>query len=136
MAQTAVSIAREKAAGRGIAAEFVVADALHLDRLGRVFETVLDCGLFHTFDGDERRDYVAGLAAVTRRGGHLYVLCFSDIGPDIGPHPISEDELRAAFTHSGGWSVASVSPDQILTTFAPQGVPAWLARIARISSQD
>jgi SAM-dependent methyltransferase len=136
VAETALSIAREKAAGRGIAADFAVADALHLDRLGRVFETVLDCGLFHTFDADERRDYVAGLSAVTRRGGRLYVLCFSDIGPDSGPHPISEDELRAAFARSGAWSVASVSPDRILTTFAPQGVPAWLATIKRLPSQD
>ena len=64
-----LSIAREKAAGRGIDADFVVADALHLDRLDRVFETVLDCGLFHTFDSDERRDYVASLASVTGRGG-------------------------------------------------------------------
>ena len=51
----ALSIAREKAAARGIRADFEVADALHLDRLGRVFETVLDCGLFHSFDSDERR---------------------------------------------------------------------------------
>jgi hypothetical protein len=111
----------------------VVADALHLDRLGRVFETVLDCGLFHTFDGDERRDYVASLASVTRRGGDLYVLCFSDVGPDTcGPHPISQEELRAAFKRTGGWSVASVSPDRIQTTFHPQGAPAWLAKIERI----
>jgi SAM-dependent methyltransferase len=136
VAETALSIAREKAAGRGIAADFAVADALHLGRLGRVFETVLDCGLFHTFDADERRDYVAGLSAVTGRGAHLYVLCFSDIGPDTGPHPISEDDLRVAFTRSGSWSVASLSPDRILTTFAPQGVPAWLATIERISSPD
>ena len=27
--------------------------------------TVLDCGLFHTFDGDERPGYVASLASVT-----------------------------------------------------------------------
>ena len=89
VAQTALSIAREKAAGRGLDAEFVVADALHLDRLDRVFETVLDCGLFHTFDSDERRDYVASLASVTGRGGHAHVLCFSDVGPELGPHPIS-----------------------------------------------
>jgi SAM-dependent methyltransferase len=132
VAETALSIAREKAAGRGIDADFEVADALHLDRLGRVFETVLDCGLFHTFDGDERQDYVAGLSAVTRRGGHLYVLCLSDVGPDVGPHPISEDELRTAFKRGGGWSVASVSPDRILTTFNAHGAPAWLARIERI----
>jgi SAM-dependent methyltransferase len=133
VAETALSIARENAARRGIDADFVVADALHLDRLGRVFETVLDCGLFHTFDSDERRDYVAGLASVTSRGGDLYVLCFSDVGPDTGgPHPISQEELRAAFKRSGGWSVASVSPDQIQTRFDAQGAAAWLAKIERI----
>src|SRR4029077_11290782 len=67
VAGTALSIAREKAADRGVDADFVVADALHLERLDRGFETVLDCGLFHTFDGDERRAYVAGLASVTGR---------------------------------------------------------------------
>jgi SAM-dependent methyltransferase len=131
VAETALSIAREKAAGRGIAADFVVADALRLDRLGRVFETVLDCGLFHTFDADERRDYVASVASVTRRGGKLYVLCFSDVGPEPGPHPISEEELRAAFEPGTGWSVASISLDRCETRFAAQGVPAWLATIER-----
>jgi SAM-dependent methyltransferase len=133
VAETALSIAREKAAGRGIDAEFVVADALHLHRLGRVFETVLDCGLLHAFDSDERRDYVASLASVTGLGGHLYVLCFSDVGPDTGAtHRISQEELRAAFKRSSGWSVASVSPDRLRTTFDAQGAPAWLAKIERI----
>ena len=53
VAETALAIAREKAADRGIAAEFQAADALRLDRLDRVFDTVLDSGLFHAFD--ERR---------------------------------------------------------------------------------
>jgi SAM-dependent methyltransferase len=133
VAETAVSIARKKAAARGIDADFVVADAFHLDRLGRVFETVLDCGLFHTFDSDERRDYVASLASVTGRGGNLYVLCFSDAGPGTsGPHPISQEEVRAAFKRSSGWSVASISPDRIQTRFDTQGAPAWLAKIERI----
>lgn len=133
VAETAVSIAREKAASRGIDADFVVADGLHLDRLGRAFETVLDCGLFHTFDGDERPDYVASLASVTRRGGDLYVLCFSDVGRDTcGPHPVNEEEVRAAFKRSGGWSVASVGPARIQTRFDVRGAPAWLAKIERI----
>jgi SAM-dependent methyltransferase len=132
VAQTALSIAREKAAGRGLDAEFVVADALHLDRLDRVFETVLDCGLFHTFDSDERRDYVASLASVTGRGGHAHVLCFSDVGPELGPHPISEQELRGAFAPSSGWSVARIGPDRCQTRFSAQGAPAWLAKIERI----
>jgi SAM-dependent methyltransferase len=113
-------------------ADFLVADALHLDRLDRVFDTVLDCGLFHTFDRDERREYVASLGSVTGHGGHLYVLCFSDVGPGTGPHPISAQELRAAFTPSSGWRVAWLRPDRCETTFAPWGAPAWLAEIERI----
>jgi SAM-dependent methyltransferase len=132
VAETALSTARRKAAVRGLDADFVVADALHLDRLDRVFETVLDCGLFHTFDGDERRAYVASLASVTARGGQLHLLCFSDIGPDTGPHPVSQQELRAAFERSGGWSVASIEPDRCQTRFHAEGAPAWSARIDRI----
>ena len=100
VAETALAIAREKADDRGIDVEFAAADAFHLERLGRRFDTVLDCGLFHTFDADERPGYVASLASVTEHDGTLYVLCFSDEGPDTGPHPISQEELRAAFNPS------------------------------------
>jgi SAM-dependent methyltransferase len=133
VAETALAIAREKAADRRVDADFVVGDAFHLDDLGQIFETVLDCGLFHTFDSDERRGYVTSLAAVTGRGGNLYVLCFSDVGPDdCGPHPISQQELTTAFERPAGWSVVSISPDRIQTRFAAHGVPAWLAKMERI----
>lgn len=132
VAETALAIAREQAAARGIEVEFVAADALHLARLGRRFETVVDCGLFHSFDSDERPGYVAGLASVTKQAGRLYVLCFSDAGPDTGPHPVGQDELSAAFDPGTGWHVASIEPDRIQTRFHDHGAPAWLATIIRI----
>ena len=105
----------------------------HLERLGRTFDTVLDCGLFHTFDADERPGYAASLASVTEPDGTLYVLCFSDNGPDTGPHPVSQDELRAAFDPTNGWSIATIKSDRILTRFHDDdGAPAWLATIQRI----
>jgi SAM-dependent methyltransferase len=128
VAETAVAMARAKAAERGLEAEFAVADALHLERLGRRFETVLDCGLFHTFDGDERRRYVESLAAVT--DATLYVLCFAE-GPDTGPHPVSRQALSAAFAPSSGWSVAAIEPDRLQTRFHAAGAPAWLATLQR-----
>lgn len=133
VAEAALSIAREKAAARGLNAVFLAADALHLDRLGRLFDTVLDCGLFHTFDRVERRAYVQSLTSVTARGSQLYVLSFSDVGPADarGPHPISEQELRTAFIRGGAWSVASVSPERISTRVSAHGAPAWLAAIER-----
>jgi SAM-dependent methyltransferase len=133
VAESAVAIATRKAAARARDAEFMVADALHLDRLDRVFDTVLDCGLFHTFlETGERQEYAANLASVTPSGATLYVLCFSDEGPDPrGPHPISQDELRAAFNPDSGWRTCDISSDRLKTRFAPQGAPAWLATIGR-----
>ncbi len=131
VAETALAMAREKAAGRGLDVEFMAADALHLERLGRRFETVLDCGLFHTFDGDERPAYVASLASVIEHEGTLYVLCFSDQGPDTGPHPVSRDELTAAFHPGHGWEVVAIEPERVQTRFHDNGAPAWLATIKR-----
>lgn len=131
VAETALTIAREKAADRGIEAEFAAADAFHLERLGRTFDTVLDCGLFHSFDGNERPAYVASLASVTEHDGTAYVLCFSDEGPDRGPHPVSQDELRAAFNPSAGWTIAAIEPVRLRTRFHDDGAPAWLATIKR-----
>ena len=132
VAETAVAIARAKADDRGINVEFAVADALQLERLGRKFATVMDCGLFHTFDGDERPRYVASLASVTEQGGTLYVLCFSDGGPDTGPHPISQEELRAAFNPSTGWNVAAIEQDRVQTRYHDDGASAWFATIKRM----
>ena len=134
VAATAVAIARQKARDRGIRADFEVADAFHLDRLNRRFRTVLDCGLFHTCDDTERPGYVASLASVTEPGGTLYVLCFSDEGPDTGPHPVSSDELRAAFHAGAGWTVVALNADRVHTRFhGDRGAPAWFATIERAS---
>jgi SAM-dependent methyltransferase len=132
VAETALAVARAKAVDRGVEVEFAAADALRLERLGCRFDTVLDCGLFHTFDSGERPGYVSSLAAVTERGGTLYVVCFSDAGPDTGPHPVSQEELRASFSAGNGWDVAAVEADRVGTRYHEDGAPAWLATIRRI----
>jgi SAM-dependent methyltransferase len=132
VAETALSMAREKARDPGIRVEFALAGAFQLERLGRKFETVLDSGLFHTFNRDERARYAASLASVTEHDGTLYVLCFSDEGPDIGPHPISQEELRAAFNPGSGWKIAAIQPDRIQTRFHGNGAPARFATVKRI----
>jgi hypothetical protein len=96
-----------------------------------MFDTVLDSALFHTFNADELPGYVASLASVTRRDATLYVLCFSDEGPDIGPHPVSEEALRAAFGPGSGWHIADFSSDRLQTRFH-HAASAWFATIKRI----
>ena len=133
VAETALAIARAKADDRGIKVEFAAADAFQLDRLGRTFDTVLDCGLFHTFDA-ERATTIRGESGVgDRHHGTLYLLCFSDDGPDTGPHPVSQEELRAAFDPGTGWKVAAIEPDRVQTRYHDEnGAPAWFATTKRI----
>jgi uncharacterized glyoxalase superfamily protein PhnB len=132
VAPTAIETARAQAAARGLDAEFVVADAFALERLGRTFDSVLDCGLFHAFDADERRRYVASLASVTAPGATVCVLCFADEGADPGPHPVSRADLHAAFDPLGGWRIVAIEAERIHTNFhGADGAPAWLARVTR-----
>ena len=61
------------------------------------------------------------------------MLCFSDRGPNTGPHPISEEELRTAFDPGTGWDVGAIEPDRVHTRFRDDaGAPAWFAAINRI----
>jgi SAM-dependent methyltransferase len=130
VAPTAIRLAEDKAARRGIVATFLVADAFELHRLGQPFASVLDCGLFHTFDDDERRAYVESLAAVTTSGSVLHVLCVSDATPDKGgPRHVGQAELRASFRV--GWKVVSIEADRLESRFDPSGVPSWTATIER-----
>ena len=133
----AIARAREKAAERGLAARFEVADALRLGQLGMTFDVLIDSGVFHVFDDADRERYVASLAAALRPGGQLYLMCFSDRQPGtVGPRRVRQDELRAAF--SDGWEVTSIEADAFEVNpieFSPgtqaAAAQAWLASLIR-----
>lgn len=94
----AIDRARAKAGERQSTAEFQVADALELSKLGQRFDTIIDCGLFHTFSDEERPVFVRGLHEALVPGGRLFILCFSDAEPgDEGPRRVSQSEIHAAF---------------------------------------
>jgi cyclopropane fatty-acyl-phospholipid synthase-like methyltransferase len=133
----AIERASAKAKQRGLGAHFQVGDALKLDQLSRTFDTVIDCGLFHTFADEERPMYVSGLAKVIHPGGSVHILCFSDHEPPgQGPRRVTQQEIRDAFR--SGWQVTEIREARIQTTdhpeagtFSPGGPKAWLASIKR-----
>jgi SAM-dependent methyltransferase len=129
----AIELARAKAAERGSAARFETGDVLRLGDLGLTFDTVLDSGVFHVFDDEDRVRYVASLAAALRPGGHCYLMCFSDRQPgDAGPRRVSQDELRAAF--GDRWAVTSIEAETFevnRSVFDFTSAQAWLAVIER-----
>jgi SAM-dependent methyltransferase len=126
----AIDRAREKAAQRGLEVRFLVGNVLDLADLGQQFDTVLDSGLFHVLEDDDRSVFVAGLREVVRPGGRYFLLCFSDRQPGVfGPRRITQDEIRAAF--AGGWRVDSIEPVMMDSAVQRGAVHAWLATITR-----
>jgi SAM-dependent methyltransferase len=133
VARTAIERARSKAAERGIAVLFKVADALDLGTLGVIADTIIDCGVFHVFSDEDRPRYVASLASVLRPGGMLYLMCFSERQPGgFGPRRVRQEELRESF--SDGWAVESIEAEtfEINPIDAMTLAQAWLATITRL----
>ena len=129
-APAAIEIAQDKARDRGLEARFFVADALELGALGERFDTVLDCGLFHVFDDDDRARYVASLAAATAPGAGYHMLCFSDRQPgDWGPRRVTRGEIESSFTD--GWEIRSIEPIVFQTNLEQPEVQGWRTAVTR-----
>ena len=103
-----------------VAVEFVEASATDLDEASRVqavarelggFRCALDVGLLHCLDDAAQRAYVDGLRPLLRRGGKVFVGCFSDANPDpwLNPRRMSKDELRALFCEERSWQIVSLT---------------------------
>jgi SAM-dependent methyltransferase/predicted esterase len=136
--EVAIQRAKAKAKDRELNDYFEIGDALKLSKGDRVFDSVVDCGLFHVFTDEERPQYVSSLANVVRPGGHVFIACFSDEEPPgEGPRRVTQQEIRSAF--HDGWKVEDVQPARFQTsdhpasrTFSPGGPKAWLATITRV----
>jgi cyclopropane fatty-acyl-phospholipid synthase-like methyltransferase len=130
-APLAIEKARAKARERGLDVRFVVGSVLELAALEERWDTVLDCGVFHVFDDDDRMAYVRSLAAAIEPDGRYFMLCFSDRQPGgIGPRRVSQAEIRAAF--ADGWRIDSIEPAAIETTLEDRDASAWLSAITRM----
>ena len=116
-----ISIAKRKAAERGLTVTFLVMDALTLKDWTERFDNVIDSGLFHVFSDDDRRRYVGGLATVLKPNGRLFFICFSDEEPGTqGPRRVSRKEIEDAF--ADGWAIESIEPSQYEVRPDPQDI--------------
>ena len=132
LSAAALHAAEAKARGRGLTTRFLRWDARKLADLGESFDTVLDCGLFHVFNDNDRAAYVSSLRSVTAPGSRYFMLCFSPQQPgNWGGHvrKVTQEEIRASF--ADGWRVDSIEPATIDITTDPDGVRAWLTAHTR-----
>ncbi len=133
LAASALRTARDKADRRGATGvRFLQHDALRLGELGERFDTVLDSGLFHMLDEDDRPAFTAGLAAVMNPGARYFMLCFSDREPGAGghgPHRMTREGITAAFGDT--LRIDSAERTTLEIIMDPGHVQAWLAAMTR-----
>jgi cyclopropane fatty-acyl-phospholipid synthase-like methyltransferase len=128
---TAIAAAQAKAAARGLAATFQVADALQLQKLHRRFETVIDVGFFHTLADEQRRPYAYALCEVLSPGSLLHILCFSDEEPEgPGPRRVQEYDIRATFRSL--FAMVRVEAAEFEANRPEGNAKAWLATLNRV----
>jgi SAM-dependent methyltransferase len=133
MSPTAIERARAKAKSRGLSVRFDAGDLLSLPLPAAAFDTVIDSGVFHSFDDAERPRYVSVLSSVARPGAALCLMCFSERQPgEWGPRRVTEAELRTSFAE--GWSVDRIEPATFEINPLPEAdaVDAWLAVFRRL----
>jgi len=127
LASRAIDRARTKAQARDLTVEFRVHDALHLGTLGTTFDTILDCGMFHTLSDGGRLAYEASLSRVARVGTTLHLLCFNEEEADWGgPRRVTRPELETAFAQR--WVVESIDRARFQSRVNEDGAHAWLMR--------
>jgi cyclopropane fatty-acyl-phospholipid synthase-like methyltransferase len=126
-APTAVEKARAKASGRSLPVTFRAASALELEGLHERFDTITDCGLFHTFLDTHRPRYAESLASALAPGGRCFVLCFSEHEPTDwgGPRRVTQAEIRATF--HDGWQVRWIREARFETREPSIPGRAWMA---------
>ena len=133
-----LEVARSKAAAAGVEATFLEMDALAIGEIPEQFDSVTDCGLFHSFDDAGRAAYVAALGKLLEPGGRVFILCFSTDEPgEHGPRRVSEEEIHAAF--SSGWVVEAIEPARFEVNpgipgaeFTLGGAQARFVRVRRV----
>ncbi len=131
LSPTAIGQARAKGPTRRAPVDFRIGSALELEALGERFDTITDCGLFHTFSDGERTRYVGSLRSVLRPGGRLFVLCFSDREPADwgGPRRVTEAELAESF--APGWKRRWIRAGRFATNMPGVAGHAWVGAFER-----
>lgn len=137
LAADALRVAEDKARRRGATVRFLHHDARRLDDLGEQFDTVLDSGLFHMLDPDDRAAFAHGLHAALCPGGRYFLLCFSDREPGSpgvhGPHRLTRHDITVAFADT--LRIDSLEPATIEFTLDPAGIRGWLVAMTKVSDR-
>ena len=89
----AIDRASDRVAGKGLRANFLVADVTNLRVAGAPFDAAFDVGCFHCLDDAGRAAYAAGVASVLKPGATLMIWGMESAPSDL---PFTPEAVEAA----------------------------------------
>ena len=130
----AIAAAKAKATERKLKVDFREGNALSLDLEDRVFDNVIDSGLFHTFSDKDRPVYAREIARVLVPNGKYFMLCFSEKEPTNwgGPRRVTKEEIESTF--SPLFEINYVRDALFATRFHTNGGKAYLTSATKIAA--
>ena len=93
---------RAKASNQKVQVNFLVGDALRLNEYFKeaFFNAVVDSGLFHSLDDEDRPVFASQIRRVLVNGGKYFMLCFSDKEPGSwGLRRVRKKEIQWIFSN-------------------------------------
>jgi SAM-dependent methyltransferase len=132
LSSRAIAAARAKAVERGLKVDFRTGNALSPDFKNNLFDNVIDSGLFHTFNDNDRPVYAREIARVLVAGGEYFMLCFSEKEPTSwgGPRRVTKKEIEATF--SPLFHINYIRDELFATRFHNNGGKAYLTSATKI----
>ncbi len=120
ISKSAIAQARRKARDAGVDIRFCVGTALDLPFETDEFDFVFDMGCFHHILPQDRETFIQGILRVVRKGGHYFMVCFSDQNGPAWNHFSDEDVINIFSPHFGIKSIehfSSVEGDGVIRHF-------------------
>jgi SAM-dependent methyltransferase len=138
IAPTAVATARERAQAASLTdadVTFAVGDATHLTGYDEAFDTIIDSGMYHCLDEQERARYAVAAYRAARPDAALLLCCFTEThsaGPRWRRPGVSQQSLRDTIG-GAGWAEIDIRSfdvprdDGVVMHF-------WLVRAERLDT--
>lgn len=131
---SAIGQAAKRAEARGVRVRFLTSDATELDGVGSDFDTVLDSGLYHCLNDEQRLAYAAALHRVCRPGATLHLFCFAESVPS-GTPIVEEALISEANLHANlgrHWEIQDIAEAVFATSFTRE----LLAKLGTAGAPD
>lgn len=133
IARLAIKKGKVKAAKQKVIVDFRVGDALRLNEYfeEQSFDTVIDSGLFHSLDDEDRLPFAKQIRRVLVDGGKYFLLCFSDKEPGTeGPRRISREEIQRTFSQL--FRIDYIRDTFFASKYHTKGAKAYLTSMTKV----